>query len=101
MMKSCGSTTAIAPIGLSQCSRFLSPEEPPVPEEPCTTLPPCAWRGPVIPWARTVVETSSTALKQAVVRSRRIALAAIESSEQLLTNAKSVGREHSDYAGKR
>src|SRR6266516_1381488 len=45
----CGSTTAIAPIGLSQCSSPLSPVLPSVPAAPLTTLPPCPCLGWVIP----------------------------------------------------
>ena len=47
----CGSTTAMAPIGLSQCSRPLSPVLPSVPAAPLTTLPPCPCLGCVTPWA--------------------------------------------------
>ena len=46
----CGSTTATAPIGLSQCSRPLSPVLPSVPAAPFTTLPPWPCFGWVIPW---------------------------------------------------
>ena len=58
---SCGSTTAIAPIGLSQCSSPLAPLEPCVPAEPWTTLPPCPCLLPVIPWAYTPLAANANA----------------------------------------
>src|SRR5688572_6199714 len=62
-------------MGLSQCSRPVSPVDPLVPAAPCTTLPPFPCLVPVIPpCAKAALDTSAPAIARPESRTARLAL---------------------------
>src|SRR5690349_18222888 len=71
MYSLCGSTTAMAPIGLSQCSRPLSPLLPSVPAEPFTTVPPLpCWV--LVTCAAAIAGTSATEAATSTARVKEV-----------------------------